>query len=171
MKISDLTERFSISRRHKIKAIFASLFILQNRLQTLFDQGNPSITLKQFMLLVMVRQSGEALTLTQCGELLGCSRQNIKKLAAALERKGLVEIHRKPDDSRAAVLQPTPSMQDYFQQAARFHEQALDTLFCDYTDQEIDGFFSVLTKLYQGTARLEAQSAAVKAEERTKESP
>ncbi len=90
MNLDDLTAKFSVTTEGQRKAIFSTLFIAGNKLQTLFDNHIPEVSLKQFMLLSIVRQSEEPLTFTQLGELLGCSRQNIKKLAAVLAKKDLL---------------------------------------------------------------------------------
>ena len=88
MQIADLIEKFRHTRDGQGRAIFSTIFIAGNRLQTSFDRADGQVTLKQFMLLTMLRQSGEDMTFTQLGELLGCSRQNIKKLAASWRRRG-----------------------------------------------------------------------------------
>ena len=74
MNLDDLTARFSCSTESQEKAIFSTLFIAGNKLQTIFDSRIPEVSLKQFMLLSIVRQSKEQLTFTQLGNLLGCSR-------------------------------------------------------------------------------------------------
>ena len=74
MKLEELIEKFSDTSENQSKAIFNTLFIIANKLQTIFDQQIPEITLKQFMLLSMVHQANEPQSLTQLGELLGCSR-------------------------------------------------------------------------------------------------
>ena len=84
LRIQELITRFSDTRENQQKAVFSTLFIAGNRLQTVFDNHIPEISLKQFMLLSIVRQSPEQLTFTQLGDILGCSRQYIKKLADAL---------------------------------------------------------------------------------------
>ena len=88
MDLDTLVTRFSDTTENRQKAIFSTLFIAGNRLQTLFDKTIPALSLKQFMLLSVARQSEEPLTFTQLGKLLGCSRQNIKKLADALVQQG-----------------------------------------------------------------------------------
>ena len=80
MDLNDLVARFSGTTENRRKAIFSTLFIAGNKLQTIFDSRIPEVSLKQFMLLSIVRQSKEQLTFTQLGNLLGCSRQNIKKI-------------------------------------------------------------------------------------------
>lgn len=109
MEIQELIQRFSGSTDRQCKAIFSTFFIIGNRLQTLFDHNIPEITLKQFMLLSVIRQSKEPLTFTESGKLLGCSRQNIKKLAYALEKKGFVDVKKKENDIRAFQICPLKS--------------------------------------------------------------
>ena len=105
--IDDLIKRFSNTTENQEKAIFSTLFIAGNKLQTLFDKRIPEISLKQFMLLSIVRQSNEQMTLTQLGEILGCSRQNIKKLAEVLKKKGFIHIEQSLYDTRAMSIIPT----------------------------------------------------------------
>jgi MarR family transcriptional repressor of emrRAB len=59
MNIESLTEAYKSGRDNQQRAIFASLFILGNRLQTSFDKVDPVITVKQFMVLIMVKQVPE----------------------------------------------------------------------------------------------------------------
>ena len=51
MNLDNLTKRFSSSTENQRKAIFSTLFIAGNKLQTLFDNHIPEVSLKQFMLL------------------------------------------------------------------------------------------------------------------------
>ena len=48
---------YRCDREKQEKGLFASLFILQTRLQTAFDKADGEMTLKQFMLLVMTRRA------------------------------------------------------------------------------------------------------------------
>lgn len=155
MDYSDLTAKFSGSTEGQRKAIFSTLFIAGNKLQTLFDRHIPEVTLKQFMLLSIVRQSPEPLTFTQLGTLLGCSRQNIKKLAAVLEKKGFVSIRQSPHDTRAMCIDPREKVSDYFSNDFSEYQAELKFLFEVYTDKEIETLFLLLSKLYAGIDHLE----------------
>ena len=150
MEISDLVRRFSDMPEHQRKAIFSQLMIAANRLQTVFDHEIPQVTLKQFMLLTMVRQSDQQLTLTQSGKLSGCSRQNVKKLAEALQRKGFVRVHPDAADSRASRIEPTLST---------LFQQRLATLFADFSEAETEQLFQLLVKLAAGIDALEGERA------------
>ncbi len=56
--ISSLSRAYERTEEMQKRGIFANLFLLQNRLQALFDHDprNLGVTLKQFLLLVMVRR-------------------------------------------------------------------------------------------------------------------
>lgn len=159
MELNDLITRFSNTTENQRKAIFSTLFIAGNKLQTLFDKNIPEVSLKQFMLLSMVRQSKEQLTFTQLGNLLGCSRQNIRKLADVLVKKGFITIGQSPSDTRAMCICPTEKVNDYFQNDFSKYQDELKYLFEVYTDKEIETLFMLLSKLYTGIENLEKKTA------------
>lgn len=155
MHLEDLIARFSVSTDNQEKAIFSTLFITGNKLQTLFDSRIPEISLKQFMLLSIVRQSTEPLTFTQLGNLLGCSRQNIKKLADALMKKGFVTLQQSPLDPRAMTVCPTEKAHDFFQNGFSEYQKELSYLFEVYSEEEIKTLFTLMSRLYAGIENLE----------------
>ena len=155
MKFDDLAARFSDTTENQRKAIFSTLFITGNKLQTLFDNHIPKVSLKQFMLLSIVRQSKEPLTFTQLGHSLGCSRQNIKKLADVLEKKGFITIQQSPLDTRAMCICPTEKVNSYFQNEFLEYQEELKYLFEVYTEEEIETLFTLLSRLYAGIENLE----------------
>lgn len=159
MNFDDLTTTFSTSTENQKKAVFSTLFIAGNKLQTIFDNHIPEVSLKQFMLLSMVRQSKEQLTFTQLGNLLGCSRQNIKKLADALRKKGFITIQQSPHDTRAMCICPTAKVNDYFVNEFFEYQQELNYLFEVYTAKEVETLFILLSKLYAGIENLEKKVA------------
>ena len=143
LRIQELITRFSDTRENQEKAVFSTLFIAGNRLQTVFDNHIPEISLKQFMLLSIVRQLPEQLTFTQLGDILGCSRQNIKKLADALEKKGFITIQQSSSDAGAMCICPAKKAEEYFQEE----------------------FFRLLMRLYAGIENLQR---SIREEERGK---
>jgi len=155
MQLGDLVKRFSDSSEKRQKAIFSTIFIVGNKLQTLFDHRIPAVSLKQFMLLSIARQSKEPLTFTQLGELLGCSRQNVKKLAEILEKKGFVHLEQSPRDTRAMCLRPTSRADAFFQNEFAQYQKDLRYLFEVYTEEEIKTLFVLMSKLYAGIENLE----------------
>ncbi len=158
MEIKELCSRFSDTTERREKAIFNTLLIAGNRLQTIFDSRSPEITLKQFLLLSMIRQSEEKLSFTQLGSLLGCSRQNIKKLAQALAKKGFVTIEQSWEDPRAWWFCPTERVDFFFRREFSPYQEELKYLFQVYTEEEIQLLFTLLVKLYDGIDNLEEKT-------------
>ena len=76
----------------KKQAIFASIFVIQNRLQTACEKVQQEITMRQWLLLAMAEICDKPKTLSNIGRLMGCSRQNVKNLAAALENNCVAAV-------------------------------------------------------------------------------
>lgn len=159
MDLNDLVARFSGTTEDRRKAIFSTLFIAGNKLQTLFDNHIPEVSLKQFMLLSIIRQSDQQLTFTQLGNMLGCSRQNIKKIADVLVKKGFIVIRQSPCDARAMCVSPAEKLDDFFQKEFSQYQEELQYLFEVYTEEEIGTLFVLLSRLYAGIENLEKRIA------------
>lgn len=155
MELTDLITKFSDTPKNQQKAIFNSIFIIGNKLQTIFDNQILEVSLKQFMLLSTIRHSKDNLTFTKLGQLLGCSRQNIKKLASVLEKKGFVTIQPSPSDPRASCICPTAKVNEFFNNEFFKYQEDLKYLFEVYTNEEINTLFNLLMKLYPGINNLE----------------
>lgn len=162
MNFEELITKFSSSTENQRKAIFSTLFIAGNKLQTLFDNHIPEVSLKQFMLLSIIRQSKEPLSFTQLGNLLGCSRQNIKKIADILIKKEFITIQQSPLDTRAMCICPTKKVNDFFINDFSEYQEELKYLFEVYTDKEIETLFTLLSKLYEGIKNLDKKVSNAK---------
>ncbi len=79
MQLKQLIEEYADSEIMRRQGIFASIFIIQNRLQTACDKLDEEITMKQWLLLAMAGTTENPMSLTDLGRLMGCSRQNVKK--------------------------------------------------------------------------------------------
>jgi DNA-binding MarR family transcriptional regulator len=155
MEINHMIKEFSGKRENEIRGIFSSISILQNRLQTIFDKTDEALTLKQFMLLTMIKYSDKKTTLTHLGNLLGSSRQNVKKLATSLEQKGFITISHEIDNKKNTSLSLTQKAEDYADKVSALHTEKLNGIFSDYSDEEIHLFYQLITKLYAGVEREE----------------
>lgn len=153
MKMNDFFETFGCDTHHRVQAIFSSIFVLQNRMQTAGEKLQTEISMKQWLLLVMTECCPEPRTLTDIGNLMGCSRQNIKKLALALEKKGFVRLLLGVNNSVCVEL--TDKVNVYAQEIGGRHLQALSLLFADFSEEEIEQLFQFYAKLYAGVERIE----------------
>lgn len=84
---------------------------------------------------------------------MGCSRQNIKKLALALEKKGFVRLLLGTNNS--VCIELTDKVNAYAKEMGERHLQALKLLFSDFNEEEIEQLFRLYAKLYMGVERVE----------------
>lgn len=148
-----LFEAYGCDTEHKIQAIFSSIFVLQNRMQTAGEKIQTQITMKQWLLLAMVGSRPEPRTLTNIGKLMGCSRQNVKKLALALEKKGYVRL--RLGENHSVCIELTEKVEKYAIEMGERHLKSLQLLFADFTEEEIEQLFHLYVKLYTGMERVE----------------
>lgn len=97
-------------------------------------------------MLAMLEQCPEPKTLTNVGKLMGCSRQNIKKLAAVLAQKGYLTMTEGANN--AVCLEETEKVAAYSAQMAERRSQVMQLLFADFSEEEISHFYSLNRKLY-----------------------
>ena len=127
--------------------IFGSVFALANKLQVLGDAFDKNITIKQWLFCVCVSKFDEPPTLSEVAKFIGYSRQNAKRIAAALNERGYITIIKDQDDARALRISLTPKCTDYFTKRSHRELEFLDKLF--------NGFDADLTRdLYKGLSRL-----------------
>lgn len=148
-----LFEVFDSDSKHRIQGIFSSIFILQNRMQTAGEKIQTNISMKQWLLLAMIECCPETPTLTNLGNLMGCSRQNVKKLASALEKQGFVLLSQ--GGSNSLCVKITDKAIAYGKEMEERNSQTLQLLFADFNDNEIKELFRLYSKLYTGIVRVE----------------
>lgn len=153
MKIDEIFESYDCNTEQRKQAIFSSIFVLQNRMQTAGEKLQTQISMKQWLLLAMAACCPEPRTLTNVGNLMGCSRQNIKKLALALEKKGFVRLLSGGNNSVQIDL--TNKVNQYAEEMGERHLQSLKLLFSDFSEDEIKQLFNLYAKLFAGMERVE----------------
>lgn len=153
MKMNELFEAFNCDTQHRMQAIFSSIFVLQNRMQTTGEKLQTQISMKQWLLLAMTACCPEPRTLTNVGSLMGCSRQNIKKLALALEKKGFVRLLSGGNNS--VHIELTDKAGQYTEEMRERNSHSLELLFADFSEEEIKHLFYLYSKLYAGMERVE----------------
>ena len=146
-------EQFNCDTTHRMQAIFSSIFVLQNRMQTAGEKLQTKTSMKQWLLLAMTACCPEPRTLTNIGNLMGCSRQNVKKLALALEKKGFV--HLQLSNNNSVLVELTEEVQRYTEEIGERQMKALSLLFSDFSEEEIEQLFFLYSKLYTGLERVE----------------
>ncbi len=157
--MEQLLDRFDCDTPRRMMALFCNIFIQQNRMQTACEKVQTDISMKQWLLLAMLEQCPGPKTLTNVGKLMGCSRQNVKKLAAALEKKGYLTMTEGPGN--AVLLAETGKVAEYSEEMDQRRGQVLRLLFSEFSEEELAQFYALHRKLYTGIARAEEYAATI----------
>lgn len=144
---------YNKSPEDKCKIIFSGIFTFQNRLQTACEKIQTELTIKQWLLLAIVSNTPEPQNLTNIGRIMGCSRQNIKKLALSLEEKSYINFIKGENNSLYIVL--TEKFEKYSDQLAFRHSETLRLLFSKFNSKEINELFNLFYKLFLGLDEVE----------------
>lgn len=144
----------------KEQALFASFFVLQNRLQIAGEKVQKRISMRQWHLLAMTQVCTPPRTLTSIGKLMGCSRQNVKSLATTLEKNGFIKFVYGANNS--VLIEITDKANEYLFCMAERQNEVLNKLFSNLTDEEVDIYFDLQNKLLDGLEKVEEYANSCK---------
>ncbi len=139
----------------KKKLIFSAVFIEANKLQTAFDRNKGDVSSKQWLLLAITSSFSEPPSLTAVGELMGCSRQNVKKIAVILEKKGYIVLVNDLQDKRSLCIELTEKYKILSAKMDSETDDVMKHLFNEFSDEQIDEFFHGIMKLSKGIDALD----------------
>lgn len=153
MDMMETFEAFNTDDTSRREALFTSIFVLENRMQTACERIQTRITMKQWLLLTSASCFSEPPTLTDVGKLMGCSRQNVKKLALALEEKGFIRLI--PGSNNSIHIELTDEVRKYSSEVGERQKKTLGLLFSSFSEDEVITLFSLFSKLYSGVESVE----------------
>lgn len=134
--------------------IFATIFTLSNKLYVLGNRFDRNVTVKQWLFLVCISKFNEPPNMSEVADFVGYTRQNVMRLAIAMQKRGYVDIQKDRNDARAWRIILTPKCRSYFGKRGRKEMEFLGKLF--------DGFGTDLTAaVFKGFATLERNIAAM----------
>lgn len=139
--------------------IYGGIFALSNKLQLLGDKFDPNISTKQWLLIAIIASfKNEAPTISMAAERVGSSRQNVKKMAAILEKRGFLAINKDKQDGRIQRLELTKYCIDYFKQRSEREERYIENLYTDFNEALYIGLYRGMKKLEENIIRMENQN-------------
>ncbi|MGL4346007.1 MAG: MarR family transcriptional regulator [Cellulosilyticaceae bacterium] len=136
--------------------VFGALFIIANKLQVNGDRWDEHITMKQWLLVVMITQFREgAPKLSEVADFMGVSRQNIKQLALKLQKKGFITLQKDEKDSRALRIHLTAYCEAYFKGREVAEQMYLGQLYEGFTEEDMSGLYRGICRLLLNIQKME----------------
>lgn len=137
-----------MNRTENEEYIIGCVSLLSNKITQFGDSILPDITFKQWFLLIMIsKMELQEKSINSIAEVVGTTRQNVKKMLVPLENKGYVRIEKSDSDARALKVELTEKAYQYFTENDASAARETNRLFSAFSTEEIDGLVCTLKKL------------------------
>ncbi len=148
--------------RERVQA-FRLLIVLGTQLRALMDRqlSSSDITTQQAALLTLASSTKNPPTQGELAAQLGVSHQNVRQLADALERKGLLEIRADPTDRRTKRMAPTKTVKSMFARRNPKDFEAVSGWFSTLDDKEVAVLVRLLSRLAESVSEERSRSAGL----------
>ena len=117
--------------------IYAAIHFLSNRMQAIGDKIDPTISTKQWFVLAAVSKFKKPPNISDISEALGTSRQNVKKIASILERRGFLKLERDKNDLRSTKLFLTEQCTEYLKGREHQENEFLESIFRNMDEETL----------------------------------
>jgi len=130
--------------------IYAAIHLLANRMQTIGDKIDKTISAKQWFVLAAVSKFNKSPpNIGDIATLLGTSRQNVKKMANILEQRGFLRLEKDKKDLRNIQLLLTEQCINYFKGREQQENKYLEDIFLDMNDEMLNMLCEGMGKLVE----------------------
>jgi DNA-binding MarR family transcriptional regulator len=140
MKLQNVTEEYGI---------YGMLFSLSNRIQTIGDRNFKDITLKQQFLMIALEMFEQPPTLKEMGELIGCSYQNVKRMAEHLKKERYIDILQDKSDRRKLLLVSTGKIEKMAEESREATAKFMENLYREIPREDLEITLKTLKKMDQ----------------------
>ncbi|MDF2544186.1 MAG: regulatory protein MarR [Herbinix sp.] len=128
--------------------VYGMLFAVSNRIQTFGDEHFKDITMKQHFMMIVLELFGEkSPTLSELADAVGCSYQNIKRMAASLEKNHYVTIVEDDKDKRKRHIVMTDKLRIRGEEEKEKTQAFMEGLYLGIKDEELGHVASVLKRM------------------------
>ncbi len=134
--------------------IYGMLFSISNRIQTLGDTRFEDITMKQHFMMIVLDMLGESPpSLKEMAEIIGCSYQNVKRMAVALEKNGYLSIVTDFTDKRRLLLKSTGRFQQLAEVKRKATDEFMDMMYRGIPEENLKIVLQTLMQMEQNLKR------------------
>lgn len=127
---------------------YGMLFAVSNRIQTFGDEQFTDITMKQHFMMIVLELYGEkSPTLSELADTVGCSYQNIKRMATNLEKNNYISIVEDDKDKRKRHIIMTDKLRKMDESSMKMTQAFMEGLYSGISDEELGFVVNVLKKM------------------------
>lgn len=133
-----------------IEQALSTLFSVTNKLQAAGDQFLKKLTVRQIMVMIaIIHLPEDRATLNGIAKKLGTTKQSVKQLVSAMEKKGVLATAPAENDKRAVNVSITPAGREALAVNCELSLDYYAEVFHEFSAEELKTFWSLLKKLYR----------------------
>jgi DNA-binding MarR family transcriptional regulator len=141
---------FASSRIDMARFTLVMVFMVEQRWRYFIDKElePDNITMNQWLMLIVIASGFRTPpSIREVAEAMSTTHQNVKQIAAGLERRGFMTLERDPDNRRIIRLKVTDRCLDLFKRREENDKKAMYSMFENLTDDEMKAMFNIIAKI------------------------
>ncbi len=141
---------FASSRMDMARFILVMVFMVEQRWRYFIDKDlePDNITMKQWLMLIVISAGFKSPpSIQEVADAMSTTHQNVKQVAASMERRGFMVLERDPGNKRIIRLKITDRCNELFQRRNAEDEKTIASMFENLTDDEMKALFSIIAKM------------------------
>ena len=130
--------------------ILVMVFMVEQRWRYFIDKELEAdgITMKQWLMVIVIATTfKKPPSIQEVADVMSTTHQNVKQVAASLERRGFMTLERDPDNRRIIRVKVTDRCLALFKSREENDVKAIYSMFENLTDDEVKSLFSIVAKM------------------------
>jgi DNA-binding MarR family transcriptional regulator len=147
---TEVQAEFTSSRIDMARFTLVMVFMVEQRWRYFIDKElePDNITMKQWLMLIVIASGFKTPpSIQEAADAMSTTHQNVKQIAAGLERRGFMTLERDPDNKRIIRLKVTDRCRALFQSREENDKKAMYSMFENLTDDEMKALFNIIAKM------------------------
>ena len=172
VEIDGSMAQYSSDRTNMAKFILVMVFMIEQRWMYFIEKElePDGITMKQWLMLIVIGAGFKhAPSIQEVADAMSTSHQNVKQIAASMERRGFMTLERDEKNKRIIRLKVTDRCKALFQKRDEHDRKAILSMFENLTDEEIKVLFGIIAKMEHRADELYQSSKKAARPGRTKD--
>lgn len=149
-EVENVKSEFASGRLDMARFILVMVFMVEQRWRYIIDKEMEpdGITAKQWLLLIVIGSGFKSPpSIQEAADALSTTHQNVKQIAASLERRGFMALERDPKNKRIIRLKITDKCRAMFEKRTENDIRAINRMFENLTDEEMKALFNIIAKM------------------------
>ncbi len=148
--IGEVKDAFASSRLDMARFVLVMLFIVEQRWRYIIDKELEAdgITSKQWLMLTVISAGFKSPpSIGEVADAMSTTHQNVKQIAASMERRGFMTLERDEKNKRIIRLKVTDRCHALFKKREEKDVKAILSMFENLADDEMRALFNVIAKV------------------------